>query len=96
MLWRLDGGKQRITFIDPKGIRNLSWHNEPKLDFAKTIREIEKKIGDATVSLDSYIVSVTPAAEMKLHWGVKDGQLAERHIVFEEDEDCIRTILSGS
>ncbi len=96
MLWRLDGGNQRITFIDPKGIRNLSWHNEPKLDFAKTIREIEKKIGDATVSLDSYIVSVTPAAEMKLHWGVKDGQLAERHIVFEEDEDCIRTILSGT
>ena len=95
MLWRLDGGKQRITFIDPKGIRNLSWTNEPKLDFAKTIRDIEKRIGDKAVSLDSYIVSVTPAAEMRLHWGVTDAQLAERHIVFDEDEDYVRRLVDG-
>lgn len=94
MLWRLDGGKQRITFIDPKGIRNLSWTNEPKLDFAKTIRDIEKRIGDKAVSLDSYIVSVTPAAEMRLHWGVTNAQLAERHIVFDEDEEYIRRIVA--
>jgi len=95
MLWRLDGGKQRITFIDPKGIRNLSWTNEPKLDFATTLRDIENRIGDAAVSLDSYIVSVTPAAEMRLHWGVTDAQLAQRHIVFDEDEDYVRRILAG-
>jgi hypothetical protein len=95
MLWRLDGHKQRITFVDPKGLRNLSWHNEPKLDFSMTIRDIERKMGDATVSLDSYIVSVTSAAEMKLHWGVTDGQLAERHIVFDEDEGYVRRIVEG-
>jgi hypothetical protein len=93
MLWRLDGGRQRITFIDPKGIRNLSWHHEPKLDFATTIREIEQRIGDPAVSLDSFIVSVTPAAEMRLHWGVTDQQMADRHIVFDEDEDYIARIL---
>jgi len=96
MLWRLDGAKQGITFVDPKGLRNLSWANEPKLDFAKTIRDIERRIGDATVSLDSYILSVTSAAEMKLHWGVTDGQLAERHIVFDEDEDYVRRIVCGA
>ncbi|MFO1517137.1 MAG: hypothetical protein U1F22_09480, partial [Lysobacterales bacterium] len=81
--------------IDPKGIRNLSWTNEPKLDFATTLRDIENRIGDAAVSLDSYIVSVTPAAEMRLHWGVTDAQLAQRHIVFDEDEDYVRRILAG-
>jgi hypothetical protein len=95
MLWRLDGIKQRITFVDPKGIRNLSWHNEPKLDFAKTIREIEERIGDPTVSLDSFILSVTPAAEMKLHWCVTDAQLAERQILFDEDPDFVDRLVNG-
>lgn len=95
MLWRLDGDKQRITFIDPKGIRHLSWTNEPKLEFATTIRDIETRIGDSSVSLDSYIVSVTPAAEMCLHWGVTDAELAARHIVFDEDEDYMRRIVEG-
>src|SRR5690606_3664188 len=40
ILWRIAGDKQRITFVDPKGIRQLSWANEPKLDFYKTIQEV--------------------------------------------------------
>lgn len=69
MLWRIDGDRQRITFVDPKGIRHLSWASEPKLDFHKTIREVEARLDDPKVSLRSFIVSVTSAAGMALHWG---------------------------
>lgn len=96
MLWRLDGGKQRITFIDPKGVRNLSWANEPKLKFSQTVRDIEARLGDSAVSLNSFIVSVTPSAEMKMHWGVTESDMARRNIVFLENDDIVRQIIEGS
>lgn len=94
MLWRIDGANQSITFVDPKGVRNLSWHNEPKLDFYKTIRAIQSRIGDKQVTLESYIVSVTSASEVKQHWGVSDQELHDRHILFEEDPDYVRKLLA--
>ncbi len=96
ILWRLDGGKQRITFVDPKGIRQLSWANEPKLDFYKTIRDVETRLADADVSLRSFIVSVTPAAEMAMHWGVNPKQMAERNILFDEDEHYVQRLIRES
>ena len=96
ILWRLHGGKQRITFVDPKGIRQLSWANEPKLDFYKTIRDVEARLGDADVSLRSFIVSVTSAAEMAVHWGVKPKQMAERNILFDEDEHYVQRLIRES
>lgn len=94
IVWRIDGDTQRITFVDPKGIRHLSWANEPKLDFHKTIREVEARLGEANVSLRSFIVSVTPAAEMALHWDVTREQMVERNILFDEDEDYMSRLLA--
>ena len=96
ILWRLDGEKQRITFVDPKGIRQLSWANEPKLDFYKTIRDVETRLGNPDVSLRSFIVSVTSAAEMAVHWGVKPKQMAERNILFDEDEQYVQRLIRES
>lgn len=95
ILWRIDGDKQSITFVDPKGIRNLSWANEPKLEFYKTIREIEKRLNDPKVALRSFIVSVSSATEMALHWGVTAEQMADRNILFDEDEDYFSRLLTS-
>lgn len=94
IVWRIDGDKQRITFVDPKGIRQLSWANEPKLDFHQTIREMETRMGDANVSLRSFIVSVTSAAEMARHWGVTAKEMADRNILFDEDEYYVDRLAS--
>lgn len=96
MLWRLSGGRQSIAFVDPKGIRHLSWANEPKLEFYRTIRDIENRMGQPDVSLHSFIVSVTPAAEMALHWGVTREQMAARNILFDEDPEYIATLLAAA
>ena len=96
ILWRIEGSKQRITFVDPKGIRNLSWSNEPKLKFYKTIRDVEARINHPDVSLRSYIVSVTPAAEMALHWGVEKEQMIQRNILFDEDEEYPAQLIAAT
>lgn len=95
ILWRIDGDKQSITFVDPKGIRNLSWANEPKLEFYKTIQEIEKRLNDPKVALRSFIVSVSSASEMAMHWGVTAEQMADRNILFDEADDYIGRLLTS-
>lgn len=95
IVWRIDGDKQRITFVDPKGLHNLAWDNEPKLEFYKTIREIEHRLGDPNVTMRSFILSVTSAAAMKLRWPkVTDEQMAERNILFDEDEHYLSQLLA--
>jgi hypothetical protein len=82
ILWLIEGGKQRVVFVDPKGIRNLSW-DDPKILFHETVKEIEARLGDASVRLDSFIVSNTPSATMQLHWSKDKAEMGRRNIVFQ-------------
>jgi Type III restriction enzyme, res subunit len=95
IVWILKGGKQRIAFVDPKGIRNLGL-NDPKIGFCETIKEIESRLADPAVSLSSFIVSNTPSHQMKLFWGVEKHEMEARNILFQvEDRDFyVRKMLS--
>lgn len=86
ILWLLTGGKQYITFVDPKGLRNTKGVNDPKIDFYRTIKQIERRLGDPDVVLHSFIISQTP------HWEISwwDGGMTEedfekRHVLFPKD-----------
>jgi hypothetical protein len=85
ILWLLEGGRQRILFIDPKGIRNLG-KTDPKIEFYQTIKEIEQRLAYATVTLDSFIISNTPAATMQMLWSVSKEEMEDRHILFQIDD----------
>ncbi|MCX7110049.1 MAG: DEAD/DEAH box helicase family protein [Proteobacteria bacterium] len=94
ILWLIVGEVQHIVFIDPKGIRNLAL-SDPKVQFHKTIKDIEKRLNEPDIFLDSYIVSNTPFNIMQKQWGhqyeMKD--FREWHIVFQEDAHYIDDIL---
>ena len=85
ILWLLEDGKQRVIFVDPKGIRNLG-PTDPKIQFHETIKEIELRLGDSMVSLESFIVSNTPSATMKMMWNMNKSEMSRRHIVFQEED----------
>lgn len=84
ILWLVEGAKQRVVFVDPKGIHHLSW-SDPKILFHETVKTIESRLGDPSVRLDSYIVSNTSAAAMQLQWNKDKAEMAQRNIVFQED-----------
>lgn len=96
ILWLLIGDRQQVMFVDPKGIRNLG-ATDPKIQFYETIKEIELRLGDPKVVLDSFIVSNTPSHEMKKQWGLDKLAMQQRHIVFqEEDKDSyVRAMLEA-
>lgn len=96
ILWLLAGVQQQIIFVDPKGIRNLG-PSDPKIMFYETIKEIECRLGDPTVNLQSFIVSNTPSATMRTLWYMEKNEMQKRHILFqEEDKDSyIGAMLNG-
>ena len=95
ILWLLVGGMQHVIFVDPKGIRNLG-ATDPKIEFHETIKEIELRLGDASVTLDSFVVSNTPSFTMRMLWTMEKPAMAARHILFqEEDRDTyVRSMLN--
>ena len=85
ILWLLAHGQQHVIFVDPKGIRNLG-PGDPKIQFHETIKEIEERLGDASVRLDSFIVSNTPSATMRMLWNMEKADMNRRNIVFQEED----------
>ena len=96
ILWLLAGGQQQVIFVDPKGIRNLG-PSDPKIQFYKTIKEIEQRLGDPVVRLQSFIVSNTPSMTMHMLWHMEKSEMQKRHVLFqEEDKDSyVGTMLHG-
>ena len=94
ILWLLVGGQQHVIFVDPKGIRNVG-ATDPKIQFYEKIKEIEARLDDSTVSLQSFIISNTPSATMRTLWGVDKSKMQQQNVLFqEEDRDSyVRSML---
>ena len=94
ILWLLAGGRQHVIFVDPKGIRHLG-ATAPKIQFHTTIKDIEQRLGDPTVRLQSFIVSNTPSHTMRKLWSMEKSEMQKRHVLFqEEDKDSyVRSML---
>jgi hypothetical protein len=94
ILWLLEGGRQRVIFVDPKSIRHLG-ATDPKIQFHETIKEIEQRLGDPSVDLQSFIVSNTSSATMRMFWNMEKAEMQRRHVLFqEEDKDSyVRSML---
>ena len=91
ILWVNDGQKQHVTFIDPKGIRNLKGLQDPKIQLYKTLKEeVEPTLHDADITLDSYILSNTAYQDVNF-WGTRP-EFAENHVLFDEDDKYIETL----
>ena len=95
ILWVLAGDRQYISFVDPKGIRNLG-PTDPKIQFFKTIKDIETRLADPAVTLNSFIISNTLSHVMTRQWAVNKAAMEARHILFQdEDKDTyVEALLS--
>ena len=71
ILWLVQGKKQHIAFIDPKGITHLRGFSDAKIRLAELIRtDIEPRLNDKAVNLNSYIISNTELSEVQWWCGL--------------------------
>lgn len=96
ILWLLVDDRQYVSFIDPKGLRNLEGPEDPKIRFHLTIKDLERQLGDPAVVLNSFIVSSTPFREIAW-WdgGIAKDDLEARNVLFQEEDRAtyIETLL---
>ncbi len=89
IMWILDGDKQYITFIDPKGVRNIDGGlQNPKIQFYKTVKEIEGYMKDPNVTFNSFIISNTSYGQIS--WWKEDStqiDFEEHNILFQNEDD---------
>lgn len=89
ILWMIEGKKQYVTFVDPKGIRNLEGPEDPKIRFYKSIKNIERhpNLSDPNIILNSFIISNTPFRDVR--WWTEDlskAKLEKCHVLFQKDD----------
>jgi superfamily II DNA or RNA helicase len=87
ILWLLVGGRQYVTFVDPKGIRNLDGKDDPKIRFHKTIKDLEATLGDPDITLNSFIISNTPFGQVSW-WTDEMGkdEFTKANVLFQKDD----------
>jgi hypothetical protein len=84
-------GQQWLTFVDPKGLRNLDL-SHPKLGLYKEVKTLETtlagqaKTGAPPLVLNAFVLSPTKFSDL-LNVGdsTKKTDLESRHVLFMED-----------
>jgi hypothetical protein len=85
LLWLVDDdtGQQWLSFVDPKGLRQMNL-NDPKLGLYKEIKEIEIKLNDPKLVLNAFILSATSFSDL-LNVTFKKSDLEDRNVLFMDD-----------
>ncbi|WP_415045053.1 DEAD/DEAH box helicase family protein [Cedecea neteri] len=93
LLWLVDDktGKQWLSFVDPKGLRNLDL-TDPKLGLYIEVKKLERKLAEQSVQheseliLNAFILSPTKFSEL-LNIGnkIQKTDLEDKNVLFMED-----------
>ena len=87
ILWLVIGDKQYVSFIDPKGLRQIQGLTDPKIQLHKSIKTtIQPKLNDPNIELNSFIISNTPYRQLT-HWKGQESMedFNSNHILFQKE-----------
>ncbi|MEI6757330.1 MAG: hypothetical protein FDX18_03955 [Chlorobium sp.] len=89
LLWLVDDstGEQWLSFIDPKGLRQMNL-TDPKLGLYKEVKVIQEKLGDPKLTLNAFILSAT-RFEGLINVPCLQEDLEERHVLFMPDGGAV-------
>jgi hypothetical protein len=88
ILWLVIGAKQYVSFIDPKGLRQIQGLTDPKIQLHKSIKTtIQPKLNDPNIELNSFIISNTPYNQLT-HWKGQESMedFNSNHILFQKEQ----------
>lgn len=98
IMWRKEGERQTIVFIDPKGLEHTKDLNDEKIQFARNeIKQLEQRFGEGNVGLESFILSKTPYEKLiegKINPPSKE-EYIENNVLFLDDIDWPKRLLGS-
>ncbi|HOJ92881.1 MAG TPA: DEAD/DEAH box helicase family protein [Dictyoglomaceae bacterium] len=90
IMWIKEYNRQAILFIDPKGLEYSKGLDDEKIRFCKDeIKEMEKNLGRGNITLDGFILSITPYNELIKGFGTPPSKddFIKSHVLFLSDID---------
>ena len=98
IVWVVDKVRQRIVFVDPKGLVMLKPNDfsHPKIQLYRTLQDIAAQLGNPDVSLDSYILSDQAFARTWPLFGTgrhTRDEFNQHHVLFPEDTNLATAII---
>ena len=88
ILWLVIGETQYVSFLDPKGLRQIQGLTDPKIQLHKTLKaSIQPKLNDPNIELDSFIISNTPYNQLT-HWKGQESMedFNSNHVLFQKEQ----------
>jgi len=88
ILWLVIGNKQYVSFIDPKGLRQIQGLADPKIQLHKNIKTtIQPKLNDTNIELNSFIISNTPYNQLT-YWKGQESieDFNSNHVLFQKEQ----------
>jgi len=96
IMWVKKKNKQTVVFIDPKGLEHTKDLNDEKIQFKNEIKQLEQRLADKNIVLESFIVSDTSFNDLiegKVSHPSKDDYI-NQHVLFLEDRDWVEKLFS--
>jgi len=87
ILWIQEKKKQKMIFLDPKGLQFNKAESDEKLQLHKEIKVLEHELGNKNLQLEAFILSKTKYSELvkgQTAPKLKEQYIAE-HVLFMED-----------
>jgi hypothetical protein len=87
LLWIVEGPRQFLTFVDPKGIAHLQGLDDPKIQFHKTVEALQSELNDPQIVLHSFIISNTPFSVVRSWRDTGDkSEFVAQGVLFQNDD----------
>ncbi len=88
ILWLKKDGKQYLSFIDPKGIRNLRGIKDAKIQFHKYLSEkVQPQVNGENLVLNSFILSNTKYLEINWKDELSMSDFNRHNVLFQEEQN---------
>lgn len=85
LLWLVKDGKQHLSFVEPHGL--VHEHPESKkIEFHCEIKNIQKRLANENIVLNSFIVTPTNFSDLRWCKGKTPENLSDRHIFFMKEQ----------
>lgn len=96
IMWIKKDEKQVIVFMDPKGLEHTKGLDDEKIQFRIEIKELERKLGEGSIVLESFILSKTSYEKLKegLTNPPKKDEYIKNHVLFLDDSDWPEKLFS--
>jgi Type III restriction enzyme, res subunit len=93
ILWAVTGNKQVIAFIEPHGISHEG-PEHPKVQFHKVIKDIETRLKDKNLRLESFVVTPTRFEQVKAQ-GHSRKYWEARHVLFMDNINYLDVLMQN-